>query len=150
MQRGTRRSTKLAIYDVKAQCYVNNTGLEVSPHWATPLSQLYYTTVIVPYQGELSKRKNVQKQDVINEILREYQTRTPIERYGLKMLYDRAANRGYLPMMIYIGIKTMICKNYVRSEYIPPNNDPLLEVIHERMYMEDWEFCSMFPSRRGE
>ena len=47
-------------------------------------------------------------------------------------------------MMIYIEIKTMICKNYVRNEYVPPNNDPLLEVIHERMYMEDWEFRSIF------
>lgn len=148
MQRGTRRSTKLAKNE-KAQCYWRNIGLEVSPLGATPFLQLYYTSFIVPYQGELTKRKNVQKQDVINEILREYQTRTPIDIYGLKTLYDRAADRGYMPKMIYIGLKTMICKNYVRSEYIPPNNDPLLEVMHERMYMDDWEFCSMFP-RRGE
>ena len=87
---------------------------------------------------------NVQKHDVINEILREYKDKAPINRNGLETLYDRASNRGYLPMMIYVGLKTMICKNYIRKEYIPPNNDPLLEVIHERMYMEDWEFRSMF------
>lgn len=148
MQRGTRQPTKLAIYNVKAQCYWRNTGLEALPRWVTPLSRLYYNTVVIPYQGELAKRKNVQKQDVINEILQEYETRTPIDKYGLRALYDRAANRGYMPQMIYIGLKTMICKNYVRDEYVPPNNDPLLEVLHERMYMEDSEFRSMFPQRR--
>ena len=49
-------------------------------------------------------------------------------------------------MMIYIGLKTMICKNYIRSEYIPPNNDPMQEVIHNRIYAEDWEFRSVFNS----
>ena len=106
------------------------------PHWVTPLASIYYATIIIPYKGRLSKMRNVQKHDVINEILREYKDKAPINRNGLETLYDRASNRGYLP--------TMICKNYIRKEYIPPNNDPLLEVIHERMYMEDWEFRSMF------
>lgn len=114
------------------------------PHWVTPLASIYYATIIIPYKGRLSKMRNVQKHDVINEILREYKDKAPINRNGLETLYDRASNRGYLPMMIYVGLKTMICKNYIRKEYIPPNNDPLLEVIHERMYMEDWEFRSMF------
>lgn len=114
------------------------------PHWVTPLASIYYATIIIPYKGRLSKIRNVQKHDVINEILREYKDKAPINRNGLETLYDRASNRGYLPMMIYVGLKTMICKNYIRKEYIPPNNDPLLEVIHERMYMEDWEFRSMF------
>ena len=114
------------------------------PHWVTPLASIYYATIIIPYKGRLSKMRNVQKHDVINEILREYKDKAPINRNGLETLYDRASNRGYLPMMIYVGLKTMICKKYIRKEYIPPNNDPLLEVIHERMYMEDWEFRSMF------
>lgn len=114
------------------------------PHWVTPLASIYYATIIIPYKGRLSKMRNVQKHDVINEILREYKDKAPINRNGLETLYDRASNRGYLPMMIYVGLKTMICKNYIRKEYIPPNNHPLLEVIHERMYMEDWEFRSMF------
>jgi hypothetical protein len=114
------------------------------PHWVTPLASIYYATIIIPYKGGLSKMRNVQKHDVINEILREYKDKAPINRNGLETLYDRASNRGYLPMMIYVGLKTMICKNYIRKEYIPPNNDPLLEVIHERMYMEDWEFRNMF------
>ena len=45
--------------------------------------------------------RNVQKHDVINEILREYKDKAPINRNGLETLYDRASNRGYLPMMIY-------------------------------------------------
>ncbi len=114
------------------------------PHWVTPLARIYYATIIIPYEGRLRKMRNVQKHDVINEILREYKDKAPINRNGLETLYDRASNRGYLPMMIYVGLKTMICKNYIRKEYIPPNNDPLLEVIHERMYMEDWEFRNMF------
>ena len=100
------------------------------PHWVTPLASIYYATIIIPYKGRLSKMRNVQKHDVINEILREYKDKAPINRNGLETLYDRASNRGYLPMMIYVGLKTMICKNYIRKEYIPPNNDPLLEVIH--------------------
>ena len=114
------------------------------PQWATPLACIYYETVVIPYQGKLAWRCIVQKQDVINDCLTEYKTKSPINKHGLELLYDIAACRGYLPMMIYIEIKTMICKNYVRNEYVPPNNDPLLEVIHERMYMEDWEFRSIF------
>lgn len=41
--------------------------------------------------------------------------------------------------MIYIGLKTVICKNYLRSEYQPPHGDITQEVLHERMYIEDWE-----------
>ena len=132
------------IYDINAQCYWRYTGRKALPYWATTLSKLYYTTVVVPYQGKLAKRKHVQKQDVINEILTEYKKKSPVNKYGLEKLYDIAESRGFYPVMIYIGLKTMICKNYVRNEYIPPNNDPLLEVIHERMYMEDWEFRSIF------
>lgn len=115
-----------------------------TPRWATPLACIYYKTIIIPYQGKLAGRCIVQKQDVINELLAEYRAKAPINRHGLELLYDTAECRGYLPMMIYIGLKTMICKNYVRNEYVPPNNDPLLEAIHERMYMEDWEFRSIF------
>lgn len=42
--------------------------------------------------------------------------------------------------MIYLGLKTVICKNYLRAEYQPPNGDITQEVIHDRMYIEDWEF----------
>ena len=83
------------------------------PHWVTPLASIYYATIIIPYKGRLSKMRNVQKHDVINEILREYKDKAPINRNGLETLYDRASNRGYLPMMIYVGLKTMICKNYI-------------------------------------
>lgn len=114
------------------------------PYWTTANSRFYYSTMIEPYQGRLIKAKNVQKQDVINELMLEYQHKAPIHKYGLGMLYDRAESRGYLPMMIYVGLKTMICKNYDRARYVPPNHDPLLEVLHERMYMEDWEFRDIF------
>ena len=66
---------------------------------------------------------------------------------GLEMLYDRAEGRGYMPKMIYIGLKTLICKNFIRTKYVPPNNNPSLEVIHERIYMEDWEFRQLFIRR---
>ena len=88
----------------------------------------------------------MQKQDVINRILKEYAKKSPINRKGLEKLYNTAECRGYHPMMIYIGLKTMICKNYIRNEYIPPNNDPMQEVIHNRIYAEDWEFRSVFNS----
>lgn len=129
---------------IKAHCYWRNNGHKALPYWATPLSRLYYNTVVAPYQGKLAKRHCVQKHDVINELLSEYQDKAPIHKHGLELLYDRAECRGYLPMMIYVGLKTMICKNYVRNDYIPPNNDPMLEAIHERMYMEDWEFRNFF------
>lgn len=86
----------------------------------------------------------MQKQDVINRILKEYSEKSPIHRKGLEKLYNTAEYRGYHPTMIYIGLKTMICKNYIRNEYIPPNNDPMQEVIHNRIYAEDWEFRSIF------
>lgn len=114
------------------------------PHWVTPFARIYYPTVIVPYQGRLVRKRMVQKHDVIKELLHEYCERTPISQKGLENLYDRAENRGYEPMMIYVGLKTLICKNYIRKEYVFPNNDPMLEVLHERMYMEDWEFRSIF------
>ncbi len=132
------------IYIKNAHCYWRNNGRKALPYWTTPLAGLYYTTVVVPYQGKLAKRRNVQKHDVINELLNEYCGKAPLHKRGLEQLYDIAADRGYLPMMIYVGLKTMICKNYVREKYIPPNNDPLLEVIHNRMYMEDWEFRNIF------
>lgn len=116
------------------------------PNWVAPLASIYYSTMIVPYQGKLVKKRMVQKNDVLRELMREYQDRTPIDWYGLETLYDRAESRGYKPMMIYVGLKTLICKNYIRKEYIPPANDPMLEVIHERMYMTDPEFRKMFRS----
>lgn len=47
------------------------------PHWVTPLASIYYATIIIPYKGRLSKMRNVQKHDVINEILREYKDKAP-------------------------------------------------------------------------
>lgn len=81
----------------------------------------------------------MQKQDVINTLMSEYRN-TPITRQGLEALYVRAESRGYMPIIIYMGLKTLICKNYDRRNYIPPANDPMLEVIHERAYMDDLEF----------
>ena len=69
----------------------------------------------------------MQKQDVINRILKEYAKKSPINRKGLEKLYNTAECRGYHPMMIY-------------------NNDPMQEVIHNRIYAEDWEFRSVFNS----
>lgn len=42
--------------------------------------------------------------------------------------------------MIYHGLRTVICKNYLRAEYEPPNGDITQEVIHDRLFIEDWEF----------
>ena len=114
------------------------------PTWVIPHLRLYYDTAIVPYRGKMYKKKIVQKQDVINALIAEYHEKAPVTKQGLDILYTRAENRGYMPIMIYIGLKTMICKNYVRNEYIPPNNDPMQEVIHNRIYAEDWEFRSVF------
>ncbi|MBR5129219.1 MAG: hypothetical protein IKU67_04100 [Firmicutes bacterium] len=72
--------------------------------------------------------------------MRQYAGRTPITRRGIKILYDRAQYRGYQPCAIYAGLKTVICKNYLRSEYQPPNGDVTQEVIHDRIYIEDVEF----------
>lgn len=72
--------------------------------------------------------------------MQQYAGRTPITKRGITILYDRALSRGYDSFSIYSGLKTVICKNYLRKEYIPPRNDPALEVIDERRYIEDWEF----------
>lgn len=117
------------------------------PYWVTPIARLYYSTIVLPYQGKLISKRNVQKQDVIAELLSEFQQTTPVDKRGLEMLYDRAEARGYMPKMIYIGLKTLICKNFIRTKYVSPNNNPLLEVIHERMYMEDWEFRQLFARK---
>lgn len=82
----------------------------------------------------------MQKNDVISAILKQYAGRTPINRRGIAILYDKACYRGYSPMMIYAGLRIVICKNYLRDEYQPPNGDMAQEVIHERIYIEDWEF----------
>ena len=82
----------------------------------------------------------LQKNDVINAIMKQYAGRTPITRKGIKTLYNRAYYRGYQPYAIYTGLKIVICKNYLRSEYQPPNGDIAQEVIHERIYIEDAEF----------
>lgn len=88
----------------------------------------------------------MRKDEVIPKILRKYQKKAPISKGGLEWLYKIAENRGYKPDEIYEGLKTCICKNYIRSEYVPPNNDPMQEVIHEREYIEDWEFKQIFKS----
>ncbi|MFR2433017.1 MAG: hypothetical protein ACLS9O_15765 [Hungatella sp.] len=86
----------------------------------------------------------MKKEDVIPRILWEYQRKAPITKRGLEVLYKTAESRGYKPDQIYEGLKICICKNYIRSEYIPPNNDPTQEVLHERWYIEDWEFKQIF------
>ena len=82
----------------------------------------------------------MQKHEVIRTIMQQYAGRTPITERGVNILYDRAYYRGYKPIMIYAGLKTVICKNYLREEYEPPNGDITQEVIHDRIYTEDWEF----------
>lgn len=136
----------------RAHCYCNNNKPLESPipDWVIPYLQLYYNTAILPYQVDLLFEKCIQKQDVINALLAEYKDKTPIHQAGLELLYTRAENRGYHPKMIYIGLKTLICKNYVRSKYVFPNNDPLQEIIHERVYMEDREFRNIFKMKEDE
>ena len=82
----------------------------------------------------------MQRHEVIRKIMQQYAGRTPITKRGITLLYDRAASRGYNSLLIFIGLKTVICKNYLREEYTPPNNDPLMENVDERIYIEDWEF----------
>lgn len=72
--------------------------------------------------------------------MQQYGGRTPITKSGVSLLYDRALSRGYNSLSIYIGLKIVICKNYLREEYCPPNNNLLDEPLHERLYIEDWEF----------
>lgn len=86
----------------------------------------------------------MRKEDVIPHILKKYQHRAPISKRGLERLYKIAESRGYKPDEICEGLKICICKNYIRSEYVPPNNDPNQEVLHERKYIEDWEFRQIF------
>lgn len=88
----------------------------------------------------------MQKFEIINGLLKRYSRKAPIHRRGLEILYDRAAARGYKALEIKRGLQILICKNYVRKEYVPPYNAPTLEVIHERIYMEDWEFRDIFKS----
>lgn len=82
----------------------------------------------------------MQRHEVIKKIMQQYAERTPITKRGITILYDRAASRGYNSLRIFIGLKTVICKNYLREEYTPPNNDPMMENVDERRYIEDWEF----------
>lgn len=82
----------------------------------------------------------MQKYEVIRRIMKQYAGRTPITKQGISILYDKAESRGYKPSAILIGLETVICKNYLRKEYTPPNNDPLLEALDERRYIEDYEF----------
>lgn len=82
----------------------------------------------------------MQKHEVVRKIMKQYAERTPITKQGISILYDRAVSRGYDPSAILIGLKTVICKNYLRKEYTPPNNDSLLEALDERRYIEDYEF----------
>ncbi len=82
----------------------------------------------------------MQRHEVIRKIMQQYAEKTPITKRGITLLYDRAASRGYNSLLIFIGLKTVICKNYLREEYMPPNNDPMMENLDERRYIEDWEF----------
>ena len=91
----------------------------------------------------------MQKHEVIQRIMGQYAGRTPINRRGLNILYNRACNRGYEPFLIYMGLKTVICKNYLRAEYEPPNGDITQETIHDRMYIEDWEFREIMKGNIG-
>lgn len=102
--------------------------------------------LLLPFYQEQNEKKgnNMQKHEVINTLLKKYSKRTPIHKRGLEILYDRAESRGYKAPEIKKGLQIMICKNYLRKEYVYPNNDPLQEVIHERIYMEDWEFRDIF------
>lgn len=90
----------------------------------------------------------MQRHEVIGEIMRKYARCTPISRKGIAMLYDRAASRGYDPVHIMIGLQTVIRKNYIRSEYTPPQNDPELEAVDERRYIEDAEFREIMDTYR--
>lgn len=81
----------------------------------------------------------IQKHEVINLIMRQYSNRTPITKDGVELLYDRAISRGYDPCCIYTGLKTVICKNYLREEYRFPNGDPEMESLDESRYIEDFE-----------
>ena len=82
----------------------------------------------------------MQKHEVINKVMHRYAKKTPINRRGLEVLYNRAESRGYKATEILIGLETVICKNYYRKKYVPPYNDPACEAIDERRYIEDWEF----------
>lgn len=82
----------------------------------------------------------MQKHEVIRQIMKQYGKRTPVNINGLNVLYNRAESRGYQPFVIYIGLRTVICKNYLRGEYEPPNGDITQESFHDRIYIEDWEF----------
>ena len=82
----------------------------------------------------------MQKHEVINAIMSQYAGRTPITKQGVTILYNRAFNRGYAPIMIYAGLKTVICKNYLRAQYEPPNGNPEDEPLHDKLLIEDWEF----------
>ena len=88
----------------------------------------------------------IQKHEVIGLIMRQYASRTPINRRGIEIMYHRAESRGYDAQSIYRGLKTVICKNYLREEYTPPRNDPMLESLDERHYIDDWDFREI---RRG-
>lgn len=89
----------------------------------------------------------MQKHEVIRKIMQQYGSRTPITHTGISLLYDRAVSRGYDAVTIMIGLKTVICKNYLRNEYTPPNNDPLLETLDERRYIEDCEFKDIMKGK---
>lgn len=86
----------------------------------------------------------MQKFEIVNGILKSYSDKAPIHKKGLSLLYERAENRGYRPNEIYLGLKTCILKNYIREEYVPPNNDPAQEPLDERIFIEDWEFREIF------
>lgn len=90
----------------------------------------------------------MQKNEIVSKLLAKYQRSTPINKKGLEHLYKIAESRGYQPTDIQEGLDICIRKNYLRSQYIPPNNDPMQEVIHERKYIEDWEFRQIFKTFR--
>ncbi len=82
----------------------------------------------------------MQRHEVISAIMKQYAGKTPITKQGVEILYNRAYYRGYKPFMIYAGLKTVICKNYLRAQYEPPNGNPEDEPLHDKLLIEDWEF----------
>lgn len=84
--------------------------------------------------------KIVQKHEIIGRIMLKYAGRAPITKREISVLYDEALARGYHSSFIYAGLKTVICKKYLREEYIPPNNNTADEPLDESRYIEDWEF----------
>ena len=99
------------------------------------------------HKKEINISSSMQKHDVINAIISLYGHKAPIHEQGVEVLCRRAENRGYQARIIFHGLATCIKKNFIREEYIPPNNDPMCEVLDDRRLIEDWEFRKIFKER---